>query len=89
MADKAGPSPELQSFIEREQQLAQVQQMIATLTDVCWDKCLGSGSPGAYLSGRETSCLDNCAKRFIDATQFVLQRAQHKAQSGAGGGGFE
>jgi mitochondrial import inner membrane translocase subunit TIM8 len=84
MADK-GPSPELQSFIEREQQLAQVQQMIATLTDVCWDKCVSS--PGAYLSGRETSCLDNCAKRFVDATQFVLQRAQHKAQAGAGGGG--
>jgi len=32
-ADK-GPSAQLQAFIEREQQLAQMQQMIATLTEV-------------------------------------------------------
>ena len=56
-------------------------QMIATLTDVCWDKCISS--PGSYLSGKETSCLENCTKRFVEATQFIMQRAQHKA--GAGG----
>lgn len=77
MADKA-PSKEMQDFIAREQQLAQVQQMIATLTDVCWDKCISS--PGTYLSSKENSCLDNCAKRFIETTQFILQRAAHKAQ---------
>jgi len=72
------PSRELQSFIAREQQLAQVQTMIASLTDVCWDKCISS--PGTYLSSRETNCIENCAKRFIDTTQYVLQRAAHKAQ---------
>jgi mitochondrial import inner membrane translocase subunit TIM8 len=70
-------SQELATFIAREQQVAQLQQMIAMLTDVCWDKCISS--PGSYLSGRETSCLENCSKRFIDATQYILQRAQHKA----------
>ena len=83
-AQKA-PSRELQQFIEREQQLAQVQQMIATLSDVCFDKCISS--PGSYLSSRETSCMENCAKRFIDATQFIMQRAAHKAGE-AGDGGF-
>lgn len=71
------PSRELQQFIEREQQLAQVQQMIATLTEVCWDKCISS--PGSYLSSRESSCVENCAKRFVDSTQYILQRAAHKA----------
>jgi mitochondrial import inner membrane translocase subunit TIM8 len=76
-----GPSRELQAFIEREQQLAQVQQMVATLTETCFEKCVSS--PGSYLSSRETSCIENCAKRFIDATQYILQRAAHKAE-GAG-----
>jgi import inner membrane translocase subunit TIM8 len=80
-ADKA-PSPELQAFLEREQQLAQMQQMIATLTEVCFEKCISS--PGSYLSSRESSCIENCAKRFIDATQFILQRAAHKAGEGGG-----
>jgi hypothetical protein len=51
--------------------------------DVCWDKCISS--PGSYLSGRENSCIENCAKRFIDATQYILQRAAHKAQDPSGG----
>lgn len=78
-ADK-GPSKEMQAFLEREQQLAQVQQMIASLTEVCFEKCISS--PGTYLSSRETNCIENCAKRFIDTTQFILQRAAHKAESG-------
>lgn len=77
-ADK-GPSKEMQAFLEREQQLAQVQQMIASLTEVCFEKCISS--PGTYLSSRETNCIENCAKRFIDTTQFILQRAAHKADS--------
>lgn len=80
MAQDPKVSQELASFIQREQQVAQVQQMIAMLTDVCWDKCISS--PGSYLSGRETSCLENCSKRFIDATQYILQRAAHKANEG-------
>ena len=80
-------SAQLQQFIEHEQQVVQVQQMIAKLTEVCWDKCISS--PGAYLSSRETTCLENCSKAFIDSTQYILQRAAHKAsEMGAGSGGF-
>jgi hypothetical protein len=59
-------------------------QMIATLTDICWDKCVSS--PGTYLSGKETSCLENCTKRFVESTQFIMQRAAHKAGAGGSGG---
>lgn len=79
-------SAELQQFIARESQVAQVQQMIATLTDLCFDKCVTS--PGTYLSSRETSCMQNCALRFVDATQFILQRAAHKANEKGGSSGF-
>lgn len=61
-------------------------QMIGTLTDVCWDKCISS--PGNYLSSKENSCLENCAKRFIETTQFIMQRAAHKAGEASSGGGL-
>ncbi len=77
-------SPELQQTLQREVQVAQVQQMVAVLTDICWDKCVSA--PSSYMSSKETSCLENCAKRFIDVTQYILQRAEHKAGGGLDGG---
>lgn len=75
-------SAQMQEFIQRESQVAQIQQMIATLTDVCWDKCVSS--PGSYLSSKETACLENCTKRFVEVTQFIMQRAAHKAGDSSG-----
>ncbi|CAL5218472.1 g157 [Coccomyxa viridis] len=76
-------SPELQQFLMAEQAKAQMQQTVARLTDTCWDKCIGT--PGRSLSSREESCLSECAKRFIETTQFVVQRFRSKA-SGADSG---
>ncbi|KAK9808642.1 hypothetical protein WJX72_001120 [[Myrmecia] bisecta] len=80
-------SPELAQFIQQEQGKAQIQQMVASVTAVCFDKCISA--PGRSLSGREESCLSDCAKRFIETTQLIVQRFQSKA-AGAGGvaGGF-
>ncbi|KXZ56973.1 hypothetical protein GPECTOR_1g879 [Gonium pectorale] len=75
-------SPELQQFIARESQVAQIQSMIATLTEVCWDTCIQS--PGSHLSGKEQTCLENCARRFVETTQYILQRAAHKADNSGG-----
>ena len=74
-------TPEMQEFIMREQMRAQVQQTVARVTDVCWEKCLGT--PGRSLSSREEACLSECARRFIEATQLVVQRFQQ--QGGQGG----
>lgn len=48
-----------------------------------WDKC--TGTPGNSLSYRETACLDNCAKRFMETTQLIMQRFQQKAGRSDGG----
>ena len=61
---------------------AQLQQTVSRLTDECWDKCISS--PGSYLSSREQACLSNCARRFLDTTQFVVK---YFASKGGGGGG--
>jgi mitochondrial import inner membrane translocase subunit TIM8 len=63
----------------------QIQQTVARVTEVCWDKCVGY--PGRSLSGRESSCMADCAKRFIETTQFIVQRFQAKAGAGADAGG--
>lgn len=31
------------------------------------------GNPGNYLSSRETACFENCAKRFLETTQLIMQ----------------
>ncbi|EIE26012.1 mitochondrial inner membrane translocase [Coccomyxa subellipsoidea C-169] len=75
-------SPELQQFLLNEQAKAQMQQTVARLTDTCWDKCVGT--PGRSLGSREEACLSDCAKRFIETTQFIIQRFQQKASAGGG-----
>ena len=65
--------------------LPQIQQTVARVTEVCWDKCVGY--PGRSLSGRESGCMADCAKRFIETTQFIVQRFQAKAGAEGGGGG--
>ena len=64
----------------------QLQQTISRLTDECWDKCVSS--PSTYFSGKENACLDNCAKRFMDTTQFVIKYYNSKNARG-GGEGFD
>jgi hypothetical protein len=44
---------------------------------------------GNYLSNKEKSCLDNCARRFLETTQFVVKYYQSKARAGGGEGGFQ
>mmetsp|Transcript_5253 Transcript_5253/g.15051 ORF Transcript_5253/g.15051 Transcript_5253/m.15051 type:complete len:86 (+) Transcript_5253:234-491(+) len=85
MAGEEQISPELQRFIMMEQEKAQLQQTVAKLTETCWDKCMGS--PGNSLSYRESACFENCAKRFLETTQFIIQRFQQKA-SEHGSSGF-
>ena len=63
----------------------QIQQTVARITDVCWDTCL-PGTPGRSLSNKEQACVSECAKRFIEATQFVIARFQSKAREDAAGG---
>ena len=46
-------------------------------------------STGCVRISQETSCLENCTKRFVESTQYIMQRAQHKAGGGQGGDMFQ
>ncbi|GAB4814078.1 hypothetical protein N2152v2_001124 [Parachlorella kessleri] len=73
-AGKRQPSAQMTQFLVQEQAKAQLQQTVARLTDECFDKCVGN--PGNYLSSREQACLDNCSRRFLETTQFVVKYFQ-------------
>jgi import inner membrane translocase subunit TIM8 len=64
--------------VQQEQQRALVQQVISKLTEVCWNKCVTSTSSG--MGSREKTCVENCSKRYIDASSFVQARLQNKGK---------
>lgn len=70
---------QLQHALLQEQQRVQVQQAIAKLTALCFDKCVGK--PDAKLSSSEQSCIVNTAERYLDTSMFVMGRLM-KQQGG-------
>ncbi|CEO99718.1 Mitochondrial import inner membrane translocase subunit [Plasmodiophora brassicae] len=68
---------EVQDFLQKQQQVALVQQAISKLTDICWDKCLDK-HPGSSLSNRESTCLTQCAQRYLDTSAFVMNQLVQK-----------
>ncbi|XP_008790726.1 mitochondrial import inner membrane translocase subunit TIM8-like [Phoenix dactylifera] len=68
-------SAELQRFLEEEKQKAMVSEMVGKITNVCWDKCI-TGTPGSKFSSSESTCLTNCAQRYMDMTVLIMKRFQ-------------
>ncbi|XP_062181769.1 mitochondrial import inner membrane translocase subunit TIM8-like [Phragmites australis] len=66
-------NPRLKALIEEERTKALANELVAKLTDVCWDKCI-TGSIGSSFSKSETSCLSNCAKRFAELKMLTMQK---------------
>jgi import inner membrane translocase subunit TIM8 len=50
-------------------------EMVGKLTNVCWDKCI-TGAPGSKFSSGETTCLTNCAQRYLDMSRIIATRFQ-------------
>ncbi|QDZ17761.1 mitochondrial import inner membrane translocase [Chloropicon primus] len=75
-----GVSPQMMSFLEQEKKKAAVNEIIGQLTNICWDKCMST--PGRKLSYGEEQCLSNCAQRFFESSQILLQKIGEKSGSG-------
>ena len=63
---------QLASFIEQENQKQRFQAIVHRLTDECWDLCAPSIS--SRLDGRSEICLSNCVERFIDASNYIINK---------------
>ncbi|KAF5793016.1 putative Tim10-like domain superfamily protein [Helianthus annuus] len=68
-------NPQLQQLINQEKERAMANEMIAKLTSACWDKCI-TGTPGSKFSSGESSCLSNCAQRYLDMSMMIVKRFQ-------------
>mmetsp|Transcript_14751 Transcript_14751/g.23425 ORF Transcript_14751/g.23425 Transcript_14751/m.23425 type:complete len:88 (+) Transcript_14751:8-271(+) len=68
---------EVQSFVENQIKLQQIQAVVGKITDMCWDKCVNS-KPGKGLTDTEKNCIANCSERFLDTSMFVANRIQQK-----------
>ncbi len=63
---------QLASFIEQENQKQRFQAVVHTLTEQCWDLCAPSIS--SRLDGRSEVCLANCVERFIDSSNYIINK---------------
>uniref|UniRef100_A0A8C5P1G2 Mitochondrial import inner membrane translocase subunit n=1 Tax=Jaculus jaculus TaxID=51337 RepID=A0A8C5P1G2_JACJA len=70
--------PQLQHFIEMEMQKQRFQQLVQQMTELCW-KCMDK--PGPKLDSRAEACFVNCVERFIDTSQFILNRLEQTQKS--------
>ncbi|CAN1175151.1 Mitochondrial import inner membrane translocase subunit TIM8 [Linum perenne] len=68
-------SAEMQHFLNQEKERAMMNEMVAKLTNVCWEKCITS-APGNKFSSSESSCLSNCAQRYLDLSVIIMKRFQ-------------
>ncbi|CAL1405694.1 unnamed protein product [Linum trigynum] len=68
-------SAEVQRFLIQEKEKAMMNEMVAKLTSVCWDKCITS-TPGSKFSSGESACLSNCGQRYLDLSLIIMKRIQ-------------
>ncbi|RHX97932.1 hypothetical protein DYB36_002810 [Aphanomyces astaci] len=77
-------------IIMEEQQKVLVQQAIAKITAIAWDKC-SAAKPDTSLSSSEVTCMQNVASSYLDSSMWAsrLQRppdtvvARHRLEESA------
>ena len=65
---------ELQQFVQVEESKARFQGMAKQFTNICWEKCIDK--PSSKFDSRTESCLKNCVERYLDTTNFIVNRFQ-------------
>lgn len=72
MDGSSGMDPEMRRFMEVEAHKARFQNNVHTFTDLCWDRCVDKVASAA--DARTEQCIVNCVERFIDTTNFVVNK---------------
>ncbi len=65
-------------FSQEEKRKAEFNEVVAQLTEVCFDNCVSK--PGNKLDSYETSCLSQCSLRYLETGQVILGRLQRMQQ---------
>jgi len=70
--------PQMQRFIQIETEKQRFQVLVHGLAEQCWDVCMDK--PSSRLESKTESCLANCVNRFIDTSNFVVNRLEKTQQ---------
>ncbi|KAK7746136.1 Mitochondrial import inner membrane translocase subunit tim8 [Diatrype stigma] len=68
---------ELRQFLANENQKARVQNIVHSLTDMCFNKCITGAIKGGKLDRTEEGCMANCADRFLDVSSLTMKQLQN------------
>ncbi|OQR87482.1 hypothetical protein ACHHYP_08782 [Achlya hypogyna] len=63
----------INDIIAEEQRKVLVQQAIANMTAIAWDKCSAS-KPETSLSNSEVSCIHSVVASYLDSSQFIIRK---------------
>jgi import inner membrane translocase subunit TIM13 len=66
-------------LIVQETARANMQELIQTLSDKCFKKCVTN--PRNRLDNNEQGCINNCVDRFVESWQIVAKTLSARAQS--------
>ena len=72
LTNHSSQDPQLASFIEQENQKQRFQSVVHSLTEQCWELC--APGIGARLDGKSETCLANCVERFIDSSNYIINK---------------
>nr|ABD64778.1 Dvir_CG11611 [Drosophila virilis] len=67
---------ELMSQLKQQIALANVQELLATVTCKCFEKCVTK--PRDHLSGPEQSCIHLCMDRYLDSFRLCAHTYGHR-----------
>ena len=70
--DSNNIDPVLKQQLMAESEKAKFQLQVHNLTDTCWEKCVDK--PNNRLDSRTETCLQSCVERFIDSSNFIVNR---------------
>lgn len=76
--EMAGNQAEMQAVMQLNQQM-KINDTIQMLSGTCWDLCVGT--PGQKLDSRTENCVKNCVQRFLDSSNYVVNRLEKEGQS--------
>jgi hypothetical protein len=74
---------ELEQFAMQLQQEQQINKVILEMNTKCWDVCVTSPNSSS-LDSRTKECLDNCVRRMIDSSTFIVGEFAKKSQQQQG-----
>ncbi|GAB1733487.1 hypothetical protein KC367_g2724 [Hortaea werneckii] len=67
---------QLNQFIQGENQKAQIQGVVHSLTDTCFRKCITGKITSGGLDRSEQPCMQNCVDRYMDANMTVIKHLE-------------